>query len=137
MENKDLSNGEKLKNALCYVPLVWVILFFTEQNKSKILMKHIKYWTYLFWAFILAQFILVSILMLPFGWILFLVYAWITWFLWWKSYNWEDINIEYIDEFEKKVKDNLSDEKVVKKTDVNEAKKENKKEDDNEDVLQF
>ena len=46
MENENLSNSDKLKNALCYVPLVWVVLFFTEENKSQLLMKNIKYWTY-------------------------------------------------------------------------------------------
>jgi len=37
------SNNENLKNAICYIPLVAFIIFFTEPNKSNELMKHIKY----------------------------------------------------------------------------------------------
>jgi c-di-AMP phosphodiesterase-like protein len=80
-------------------------------------MKHIKYWTYLLLAFIITQFIIVSVMMIPIGWILFLIYAWCTWYLWWKAYNWKDVNIEYIDDFEKKIKDNLNDDRIVKKED--------------------
>lgn len=117
MENENLSNSDKLKNGLCYVPFVGIVLFFTEENKSQILMKHIKYWTYLLLAFIITQFIIVSVMMIPIGWILFLIYAWCTWYLWWKAYNWKDVNIEYIDDFEKKIKDNLNDDRIVKKED--------------------
>ena len=109
MDNNTASNSDKLKHALCYVPLVGVILFFTEQNKSSQLMKHIKYGTFLFVAFVFIRFIIVWILMLDITWLLFLIYAWIAGFLWWKSYNWENVDIEYIDEFEKKVKNNLND----------------------------
>lgn len=37
------SNSDNLKNALCYVPIVAIILFFTEEKKSDSLKKHIKY----------------------------------------------------------------------------------------------
>lgn len=115
MENENLSNSDKFKNALCYVPFVAIVFFFTEENKSQILMKHIKYGTYLLLAFIIAQFVITWLFMLPIGWILFLIYAWCTWYLWWKAYNWNDINIEYIDDFEKKIKNNLNDDTIVKK----------------------
>ncbi len=106
MENKD-SNNVKLKNALCYIPLASIILFFTEQNKSNELIKHIKYGTFLFIAYILLRFIIEWILMINLGWFLFIIYIWITGFFWYKVYNWKDINIEYIDEFEKTIKNNL------------------------------
>ena len=109
MENKNTSNNDNLKKSICYIPLGWVALFFIEQNKSPELMKHIKYWTFLFIAFVLIRLILVWILWLPVGWILFLLYAWLAGFFWYKAYNWEEVNIEYIDDFEKKVKDNLND----------------------------
>lgn len=37
------SNSDNLKNALCYVPFIAIILFFTEEKKSESLKKHIKY----------------------------------------------------------------------------------------------
>jgi hypothetical protein len=43
MENKQSSNNEKTKNAICYIPFAAIVMFFTEQKKSKELMKHIKY----------------------------------------------------------------------------------------------
>lgn len=130
MEENIPTNGDKFKNSLCYIPFGWIVLFFTEENKTKELMKHIKYWTFLLIAFMVSQFIIVWILGIPFWWILFLIYAWTTGYLWFKAYNWEDINIEYIDEFEKKIKDNMKDDTIAKK----DEKKEEKKDDD---VLNF
>ena len=49
--------NELLKHALCYIPLVGAVLFFVENNKSTELMKHIKYGTFLFLAYILLNFI--------------------------------------------------------------------------------
>ena len=109
MENKETSNSHKLKNAICYIPVWAIVLFFTEQKKSEELMKHIKYGTFLFVAYIILRFIIVWVLMINLSWILFLVYAWITGFFWFKAYNGEDVDIDYIDDFEKKVKDNLED----------------------------
>lgn len=37
------SPSDNLKNALCYVPIGALVLFFTEENKTKSLKKHIKY----------------------------------------------------------------------------------------------
>jgi uncharacterized membrane protein len=107
MENNNKSNSDNFKNALCYIPFVSIVLFFTEQKKSKDLMKHIKYWSYLLFAFVLIRFIVVWILMIPISWLLFLVYIWITGFFWYKVYSWEDVDIEYIDEFDEKLKENM------------------------------
>lgn len=106
-EKENNSNRENFQNAICYIPAVWIWLFFTQENRSKELNKHIKYWTSLFVWFILLRFILVWILMIPLGWILFLLYAWITWFFWYKAYSWTDVNIEYIDKFEETVKEKM------------------------------
>lgn len=135
MENKNISNGDKLKNAICYIPFVWIILFFTEQNKSSELIKNIKYWTFLFIAFVLIRLLLVWILMMPLSWILFLLYAGIVGFFWFKAYNWEDINIEYIDDFEKKIKENLNDTSIKEKTEIKKEEKKSDKKDD--DILDF
>lgn len=115
MENKNISNSDNLKKSLCYIPLGWIILFFIEQNKSLELMKHIKYGTFLFIAYVLIRFVLVWILWLPFGGILTLLYIWLAGFFWFKAFKWEEVNIEYIDEFEKKFKENLNDSKKVEK----------------------
>ena len=135
MDNNNGSNSDKLKNALCYIPFAWIVLFFTEQNKSAELMKHIKYGTFLFIAFVLIRFIIVWILLLPISWILFLIYLWIIAVLWWKSYNGEDVNIEYIDEFEKKVKENLNDTEKKEKTEVKKEESNDDKKDD--DLVDF
>ncbi len=107
MENSNSSNNEKFKNAICYIPFVSFVLFFTEQNKSKELMKNIKYWSFLLIAYILIRFFVTSILMIPVSGFLFLIYIWITWFIGYKVYSGEDVDIEYIDDFEKKVKENM------------------------------
>ncbi len=102
------SNSDNLKNALCYVPIVAIVLFFTEEKKSDSLKKHIKYWNFLFFAYIIARFIITAVLPLwSLSGILFLAYAGITWFLGYKAYNWEDMNVEYIDKFEDKIKEKL------------------------------
>jgi hypothetical protein len=43
MEEQKKSDSDNLKNALCYIPLIALVLFFTEENKSIELKKHIKY----------------------------------------------------------------------------------------------
>lgn len=136
MDNKNISNSDRLKNSLCYLPFGGAILFFVEESKSKTLIKHIKYWTFLFIAFILIRLVVVSVLFLPLGWMLFIIYAWISWFFWYKAYNWEDFEISYINEFEEKVKNNLNWEE--KKYNDNDKKdKEKDKEKNKDDVLDF
>lgn len=106
-EENNKSKNDNFKNAICYIPFVAFWLFFAESNRSEELNKHIKYGAFLFIAFIFIRFIIVWILMIPFWALLFWIYAWISWFLWYKAYNWEDIDIEYIDNFEEKVKNNM------------------------------
>lgn len=104
---EDISKRENFKNSICYIPFVAIWLFFSESNRSHELNKNIKYWTFLLIVFIIIRFIIDWILMIPIWWILFIIYAWTTWFLWFKAYKWEKIDIEYIDKFEEKVKQNM------------------------------
>jgi len=102
------AQSDNIKHALCYVPIAAIVLFFTEEKKSDALKKHIKYWNFLFFAYIIARFIITAILPLwSLSSLLFLIYAGITWFLGYKAYQWEDMNVEYIDKFEETIKEKL------------------------------
>jgi hypothetical protein len=43
MEEQNKSSSDSLKHALCYIPLVAIVLFFVEEKKTDELRKHIKY----------------------------------------------------------------------------------------------
>ncbi len=83
----------RTKNALCYIPLAAIFIHFTETEKTDDLKKHIKYWITIFIAY--------SILSVFLSWIfwglLFVLYIGLSWFLWFKAYNWEDVEISFID----------------------------------------
>lgn len=128
MENKKSSNKDKLKHSLCYLPFGWIVIYFIEQNKSAELMKHIKYWSYLFFGFILIRLILVWLLWIPIGSLLFLVYLWIAGFFWHKAYKWDEVKIDYFDSFEEKVKDNYDWETSASTTTSTASSQEVKKE---------
>lgn len=98
MVNNDISNTDRLKSAICYIPIAWIVIYFSEKEKSPYLMKHIKYWTFIFIAYILVRLIFIT-LFLPIGGILLLVYLVLCAFLWTKAYGWEWVNIDIIDEF--------------------------------------
>ena len=53
--NEGPGKNENLKNAICYIPLVAFMLFFTESNKTPELMKHIKYGGSLFVIYIILN----------------------------------------------------------------------------------
>jgi fatty acid desaturase len=91
-DNKETANI-RMKNALCYIPLASFFIHFTETKKTKELKKHIKYWIVLF----IAYAILNVLLWIFFGWLVLVIYLGISWFLWYKAYNWDEINIEIID----------------------------------------
>lgn len=107
MEEFKKSGSDNLKNALCYIPLAALVLFFIEENKTDELRKHIKYGTILLAWYVILQAVL--------GWllsgILFLVYMAISGFLFYKAYQWEDVNLEHIDKLEKKVQDEFGSSK--------------------------
>lgn len=43
MDELKKSDSDNLKNALCYIPFVALVLMFVETNKTDELQKHIKY----------------------------------------------------------------------------------------------
>jgi len=104
MWSDKISEKDNIKNLLCYVPLVAIVLFFIETDKSKELMKHIKYWVILFIAYIILKAFLSFVWL---WWIISILYLLISLYLWYKAYNWEDIEIEYIDKMEGKIKENM------------------------------
>ncbi len=102
-EDSKKSNSENFKNAMCYVPFGAIVMFFAENKKSDTLKKNIKYWIILLWIYMILNFLL-SWLMPG---ILFVLYIWISAILWWKAYNGKKVELDYIDEMEKKVKEKL------------------------------
>lgn len=47
------SKKDNLKNALCYIPLFSIVIFFAEDKKTDELKKHIKYAVFLLIAYVL------------------------------------------------------------------------------------
>lgn len=109
-------NKDNFKNALCYIPIVAVVLFFTENNKTPELNKNIKYWVFLLIVYVLLN---AFVWFWIFRWLIVVAYLWVSWLLWYKAYNWEKIDIEVIDKMEKTVKEKMNE---------NSKKEENKNE---------
>lgn len=105
------SQNARLKYSLCYLPIVPIVFFFVESKKTKEFMKHIRYGIYLFVIFIILNFLLYRIL----WWFLFLIYVWVVGFLMYKTYNWEDVKLDYIDKFEDKFNEASNDVDYKKK----------------------
>lgn len=103
MPNTNETNHTNVKNALCYIPFVAVVLALIEENKTPELKKHIKYGI----AFLLVYTILNFILGWAFGWILVLIYLIVSGWFGYKAYNWEDFEIEHIDKAQEKIKEKL------------------------------
>lgn len=106
-ENKEFSQSENFKNALCYIPLVAFVLFFTEKTKTVAMKKHIKYGAILSLTYIVLYFIMGLVFLGGFRGIVFLVYIALSGFLIYKAYKGQEIKIEYIDTLEKKVQENM------------------------------
>jgi len=98
-----VQKNDLLKNALSYLPLVGVILYFVEKDKSPELMKHIKYGTVLFVAYIILSVLLTSAL----TGIIALVYLAAFCFLGYKAYTGEAVELDFIDKLEDEVKGKL------------------------------
>jgi uncharacterized membrane protein len=79
------------------------VMFFIESTKSETLKKNIKYGMMLFFAYILLNFVTFWLFS---GW-LWLTYILISWYFGYKAYHGEKIEIEYLDDLEKKVKDKM------------------------------
>lgn len=104
MEQSEKSPKDNFKNALCYIPLVAVLLFFIEENKTPDLGRNIKYWMYLFGLYVvISTLMMFTIILAPFVIILNLIYIWISIYYWYKVYNWAEIRIEFIDKLDDKI----------------------------------
>jgi len=98
-EKKNKISNESFNNAVCYLPLWSIFIHFKVENKNKKLKKHMKYGFIIFMWYLIINFILPSFL----SGILFIVYLLIAWYLSFKAYSGEDIEIEAIDDLEKKL----------------------------------
>lgn len=105
------SNRDNFKYALCYIPFVSILFFFTEVNRDEDFDKHIKYWFFMLISYMILFFFL--------GWlfwrILWFVYLLLSWFIWYKVYNWEKVNLEVFDTLETSVKSKMQDNKKQEK----------------------
>jgi hypothetical protein len=121
----DRAGSDKLKSALCYIPLAWLVIFFIEKDKSPYLIKHIKYWTVILIIFIIIRITMFAVMLNFLAPLLWLWYIGISVFLWYKAYNWEWIELEFIDNNE-----------IITKA-FKENKKKDVKKEDNKDVLDW
>lgn len=90
---KEKWNGQQIKNVLCYIPVVAFVLYFTEDKKSLSFNRHIRYWMILFGVFIVLTIFMRSIFLS----LLVLIYIWVSAFLAYKAYIWEDVYFKFID----------------------------------------
>ncbi len=95
--------NELLKHAISYIPLVAIVLYFVEKDKSPELMKHIKYGVILFVAYILLSVLLTPLL----SGIIAFVYLVAIAFLGYKAYTGEAVELDFIDKLEGEVKEKL------------------------------
>jgi len=106
-ENNKKSN---LKNALCYIPLVVIVLAFTETEKTEEFKRHLHRGIFLFVLYLFVRVVLWIFFFyysFVFWWLVTLIYFIISWVLFYKAYMGENIKIDPLDDFEEKVKDSL------------------------------
>ncbi len=94
-------NNKKFNEALCYAPLWAILIHFIveEKDKTKDLKKHMKYGFILFIIFLIAFFLLWWLI----SGLILVIYLGIAGFLGYKVYSWEKVQIDIIDNFEKKL----------------------------------
>jgi uncharacterized membrane protein len=126
-EENSWSQSQRIKNAMCYIPFVAVIFFFAENKKTAEFERHCKYWITLLVVFM----VLTILIRWTFFGFIFLLYIWVSVFLWYKAYNWENVKIDSVDDSLSKVED------IMKKFKNDTPKKEETKEkkEEVEDVL--
>lgn len=95
--------NELLKQAISYIPLVGAVLYFVEKEKSADLMKHIKYGTVLFVAYVVLSIILNATLVAMVS----LAYLVVIIFLGYKAYTGEAVELDFIDKIEDEVKSKI------------------------------
>ncbi len=98
---------DNLKYALAYIPLVAFFFYFAEEKKSEEFKKHLKYAMVLFLAYIVISIILRLILLWWLVWLLLFAYLIVSAILWYKAYNWENIDVEILDEIWDKIQEKI------------------------------
>lgn len=104
MDLNETSQKDNFKNAICYIPLLAIVLYFIDEIKTEAYKKNIKYWIYFFALYVVFSLLIKLFL---FYWsilvIFFIVYLFISAYFWFKAYKWSEINIYFIDELDKKI----------------------------------
>ncbi len=104
MDLNETSPKDNFKNAICYIPLLAIVLYFIEDIKTDIYKKNIRYWIYFFALYVVSSVIIKFFL---FYWsilvIFFVVYLFISSYFWFRAYKWDEINLYFIDELDKKI----------------------------------
>jgi len=83
------NQNNNIKYALCYVPLLAIIINFIETKKDDKLRKHIKIALILFGIYIVLFFLF---WIFSFGWLITFIYFIISFYLWYRIYSWEEID---------------------------------------------
>ena len=105
-QKKDLLAREEITHSFCYFPyFIWPIaMFFLAETDKKKTMIHIKYSAIIaFVVIVLHVFVSGSIL----GFLLFPWYVWLSVWLGVKAYNWDKIQIDFIDSLEDSVQEKI------------------------------
>lgn len=92
--DKENNQSQKTKNALAFVPVYNIIMFFLEKDKTLRFDKNIKYSLFIFSIY----FILVLVFPFSIFWMLFVIYMWVSWFFAYKAYAEQDIDIKFLDD---------------------------------------
>jgi len=100
------TKSENFKNAICYIPFLAIVLFFTDIKKNAEFEKNIRYGIYLLICLIIIFLILgiIPFLSSLVG-IAWFVYIIVSIFFGWKAYKWDDIKIDFFDSIEAKIND--------------------------------
>jgi len=100
-------NKDTLKYGLSYIPLVAFFFHFTEKKISITFRKHLNYWMILFLVYVVWTIVLKVLFLYILMPLLIIAYIWLSLFLGYKAYNWDDIQVDILDDIEEKISDNI------------------------------
>lgn len=104
MDWQEKSPKDNFKNAICYIPLVAVLLYVVLENKTEEQLKNIKYGMYLLGLYVIITTLMAFTLFLaPLIIIVHFFYIWMSVYYWYKAYKWDDVRIEFIDKLDEKI----------------------------------
>ena len=101
------SKKDNLKYALTYIPLVAFFFYFVEENKTEEFKKHIKYAIVLFLWYVIISIILWVLFLWWLKPILLIVYLVFSIVLWYKAYNWEEVEVDILDDIWDKLQEKI------------------------------